>query len=170
MKKNMAFYVDKILNWCKLIENRIVPGESPLRQFCFENFQGYNNFRNRKTKRTGCLDSNLVTTIEEKGVYVDQLRDSTTTAELAHLLGTHRRVAEVVQHFLNCLPRVEVQYTLKPIAQTVLKMDVFVRPRYHFDQLWHGRSEVFWLIVDNEEEILHMESFVVTDKQVRSGT
>lgn len=38
MKKNMAFNVEMLLRWCKLIENRIVPGESPLRQFCKESY------------------------------------------------------------------------------------------------------------------------------------
>jgi hypothetical protein len=31
MKKNMAMNVELILKWCKLIENRLIPGESPLR-------------------------------------------------------------------------------------------------------------------------------------------
>jgi len=38
MKKNMAFNVEVIHKWCKLIENRMIPGDSPLRQFCRENF------------------------------------------------------------------------------------------------------------------------------------
>lgn len=31
MMKNMAFNVDIILKWSKLLENRIMEGESPLR-------------------------------------------------------------------------------------------------------------------------------------------
>jgi hypothetical protein len=31
MKKNMAFEVELLMRWCKLIENRLNPADSPLR-------------------------------------------------------------------------------------------------------------------------------------------
>jgi len=45
-------------------------------------------------------------------------------------------------------------------------MDVFVKPSYVFNPRWHSKSEVFWIIVDNEEEILHMESFIIQAKNL----
>ena len=90
--------------------------------------------------------------------------------EIGYLIDYKRPVAKVVKDFLNYLPQVEVNYiglrhfialfrdfleafmqilaspyTLKPIAQTVLKMDLF-----EYNSRWHSKAEVFWLIVDNE--------------------
>lgn len=40
-------------------------------------------------------------------------------------------------------------------------MDVKIKPTFTWSARWHSKSEVFWIIVDNEEEILHIESFLI---------
>ena len=69
-KKNMAFNVELLLRWCKLIENRMMPCESPLRQFCRESFSGYNAFKMRRENREGFLSSNVVQLLEEKDIHI----------------------------------------------------------------------------------------------------
>jgi hypothetical protein len=59
-----------------------------------------------------------------------------------------------------------VEKVIKPIAQTVLKVDMKLYPQWQFSSQWHSRSEVFWIIVDNYEDILHDETFLVTKEQV----
>ena len=92
MKKNMAFNVEIIHKWCKLIENIIVPGQSPLRQFCRENFQGYNTFKNRKEHKEGYLSSDLIDALDEKGMSIDQIRES-TLEELSYVLDVRKNIA-----------------------------------------------------------------------------
>ena len=46
--------------------------------------------------------------------------------ELANMLTTRKHIAKIVKKFVSYLPQIEVTYTLKPIAQTVLKMDVSI--------------------------------------------
>lgn len=43
-------------------------------------------------------------------------------------------------------------------------MDVFIKPNFTWSTKWHSRNEIFQLIVDNESEILHMETFVLSQK------
>ena len=45
-------------------------------------------------------------------------------------------------------------------------MDVYIYPNFTYTAKWHKKNELFWLIVDNEDEILHMESFTIKAKQV----
>jgi len=73
MKKNMAFNVEVILRCCKLLENRMVPGENPLHQFCKENFFGYNSFKLRKENREGFLSSELIERLEEKEFFIEEI-------------------------------------------------------------------------------------------------
>jgi|JI6StandDraft_1071083.scaffolds.fasta_scaffold29874_4 hypothetical protein len=68
------------------------------------------------------------------------------------------------------LPKVSVAYKIKPIAQTILKVDVEVLPKWYHDAKWHLKSEVFWVFFDDEEEILHSESFLIDEGFVRSRT
>lgn len=41
-------------------------------------------------------------------------------------------------------------------------MDVSVKPLWTFTSRWHSKNEVFWVIVDNEEEILYKDSFTIS--------
>lgn len=43
-------------------------------------------------------------------------------------------------------------------------MDVTVKPLWNYSPRWHSKNEVFWIIVDNEEEILHKDSFTISAK------
>ncbi len=64
-QKNLANLVDTAMRWCKYLENRMIPYQSPLRQFCRENNQGsYNSMRARKEQREGFLDAELVSHLE----------------------------------------------------------------------------------------------------------
>lgn len=74
IKKEMAYNAEMIHKWCKLVENRLIEGESPLRQFCRENWMGYNNFKIRKIHKEGFLSGNLVNMVEEKDMTVDTIR------------------------------------------------------------------------------------------------
>jgi len=49
-------------------------------------------------------------------------------------------------------------------------MEVFIKPTWNWTSRWHSQKEVFWIIVDNEEEIMHIESFVISSKQVFEKT
>lgn len=54
-----------------------------------------------------------------------------------------------------------MNYTLKPIAQTIIKVDVSVVPKWKYNPKWHLKSEVFWILFDDEEELLHSETFTI---------
>ncbi len=69
-----------------------------------------------------------------------------------------------VQQFLRLLPRYDVSYSLKPIAQTIIKITVELKGRFEWRSRWHGGSQYFWIIVDDEIEILHCESVVLTNR------
>lgn len=44
-------------------------------------------------------------------------------------------------------------------------MDVTIKPLWSYSPRWHSKNEVFWITVDNEEEILHKDSFTISAKQ-----
>jgi len=60
------------------------------------------------------------------------------------------------------LPKYDFDYELKPIASTILKIKVTLNGRFHWNNRWHGGSQYFWIIVDDDVEILHCESVVMT--------
>jgi pre-mRNA-splicing helicase BRR2 len=60
------------------------------------------------------------------------------------------------------LPRVQVDYVIKPVAQTVLRVEMKVTPDWKFSPRWHSTREPFWLIIDDEIEILYHEEFIIS--------
>jgi activating signal cointegrator complex subunit 3 len=46
-----------------------------------------------------------------------------------------------------------------------------IKPNFTWNDRWNGKSEPFWIIVDNESEILHSEFFVLhkTDTMMKRG-
>ena len=74
--------------------------------------------------------------------------------------------------YLSYLPYVDVQVDYQPITRTILKVVLSLNADFHWNDRWNGNSEPFWIIVDNEEEILHQEFFALQKKDVtrsRSG-
>ena len=76
MKKNRLQGLETIIKWCKLIENRMNPYDIPLRQFCKENYQGYNARKTRYEKQEGFMPADLCVRLEEKNVRIDDLREA----------------------------------------------------------------------------------------------
>jgi len=42
--------------------------------------------------------------------------------------------------FCSYIPRLDITYTIKPIAQTILKIDLSIRPIFKFNPKWHLKS------------------------------
>ncbi len=53
---------------------------------------------------------------------------------------TNHHMIGILRDFCEYLPRLEVNYTIKPIAQTILKIDLSIIPRFRFSNKWHSKS------------------------------
>ena len=73
--------------------------------------------------------------------------------------------------FLGYVPRLELEVTLLPLTRAILKVHLSIKPNFTWNDRWNGKSEPFWIFVDNESEILHSEFFVLhkNDTMMKSG-
>lgn len=60
-------------------------------------------------------------------------------------------------------------HDVKPVAQTILKISITITPKWIWTQRWHNNAESFYIIVDDEIEILHQETIRINKKNVLSG-
>jgi hypothetical protein len=157
--------VQIILKWCKYIENRMYKENNPLRQFLKISYTGYNSMRQKKD---GFMPKDFYDRMDEVGLGVNDAIDLGPQDLSAKLGINHHRsaIAGEILRYCKYLPRVSVSYWVKPIAQTILKIDVDVLPRWNHDPKWHLKGEVFWVFFDDEEEILHSESFLIDEEFV----
>ena len=61
--------------------------------------------------------------------------------------------------FVNTLPYLDIDIQYQPITRTILKVQLTINADFTWNDRWNGNSEPFWIIVDNENEILHQEYF-----------
>ena len=65
------------------------------------------------------------------------------------------------------MPFVDYTLDIRPIAQTILKVDIYLKPMFFWHKFWHKRTERYWVIVDNEKEILHYENYGLNEKNFK---
>ena len=64
------------------------------------------------------------------------------------------------------MPFTDVEYVIKPIAQTILKVDLNIIPRWTHNNKWHSKAEIFWILFDDQQELLHSETVTVDEEFV----
>jgi hypothetical protein len=82
--------------------------------------------------------------------------------ELVHIINCGHQATAIFKKFCYYLPNLEVIKDIKPIASTILKVSLSVTPNWRFSSRWHLRNEPFWVFVDDEEELLHNEEFLIS--------
>lgn len=174
-KKNLANLVDTVLKWCKFLEARMIPYQSPLRQFCKENNQGsYNTMRARKEQREGFLESYYLNALENQknatgDYYTLDLNEilEMDAEELAFRAGFNNPSAgRHIKKYASYIPRIKVTYNIKPITSSILKITLTVLAEYEFTPRWHSKTELFLIYVHDEAEILHNETIAFTNKHL----
>ena len=99
------------------------------------------------------------------GRYLDE-HDDLGRQALLGLKKHHPKVAEL-KRFCEYLPFLAVEYSVKPIAQTILKIDVTLTPQFYHNPKWHGKSEIFWLFFDDQQELLHSETLSIDEEYIK---
>lgn len=161
-KKNQTENVRVILDWCKYVENRIYKDDSPLKQFTRFSYTGYNAMRTKK-QMDGFLNKNCYEDFARSenltvGRFLEG--DDTDRMALLELRKMHPKVHEL-KRFCEYMPFLSVEYTIKPIAQTILKIDVTMTPKFEYNPKWHNKSEIFWILFDDSQELLHSETISI---------
>lgn len=176
-QKNLANLVDTAMRWCKYLENRVLPYQSPLRQFCKENNQGsFNTMRMRKEQREGFLQAEYVETLENQknnGEYfclpINEILDLDID-ELTNRLGfKNNSIGKHVRKFATFIPNLKLKYSVKPITATILKIMLTIHGDWAWNPRWHSKNEIFMVYIHDESEILHHETIAITEKNIKEG-
>lgn len=68
---------------------------------------------------------------------------------------------EELKKFLVHVPKIDLEVQVMPITRAILKVQLIIKPNFEWSDRWNGKNEPFWILVDNESEILHSEFFVL---------
>ena len=79
----------------------------------------------------------------------------------------NRDMAHTVRKYINYLPKIEVTWSFKPVASTILKCFLTITPVWNWSPNWHLHNEPFIIMIDDELEILHSETIMIPKKIVK---
>lgn len=74
-----------------------------------------------------------------------------------------------LRKFLSYIPRLELEVNILPITRAILKVQLTITPKFEWNDRWNGKNEPFWIIVDNDSEILHSEFFQLHKADVKKA-
>ena len=137
-----------LLSLCKSIEKRVWAYEHPFRQFD--------------------LPVAVLRNLDERGTSgsVDSLRDM-EPAEIGSLVH-NQRMGVTIAKLLDNFPTVTVEAEIAPLNRDVLRVKLFITPDFKWNDRHHGRSESYWIWVENSEtsEIYHHEFFILSRRKL----
>lgn len=135
LKKNLGQLTLKILNFCKMIEQRIWTVETPLRQYMD-------------------LPEKLFQRIEQQEhITWDHLR-SMTADQLAIVI-KNENISKKIHKFLELFPYLNIEVYAQPITRNQVKVQVELTKKFKWNYEVHGGSLHFWVFVlDVDEESL----------------
>jgi pre-mRNA-splicing helicase BRR2 len=145
MKRGWAGLMYKALDMCKMVEKRMWPSMTPLRQF-------------------PGIPADIVRRAERKEFPWYRYFDL-DPAELGELIGLPK-AGRLVHRLVHQFPKMEIQAHAQPITRSMLKVELTLTPDFKWDEKVHGSTETFWVVVEDVdgEMILFHEQFLLRER------
>ena len=141
LKRGWASLTSRTLALCKMVEKRVWGSQSPLRQF-------------------NLIPEIIIRKLEKNSdIQWDRYYDlkSTDLGEMVKI----PKMGKSLHKYVHMFPKMQLSALVQPITRILLKIDLTIVPDFQYDETIHGKSCLFYIIVeDNDgEKILHYESF-----------
>lgn len=144
------------LAWCQILDKRVLPNTHILRQFTLNCSVGKLTNQNAKVTRFGYLKDDIVYRLEQFRVSMDDLYERKLD-DAGRYIGPAYQ--DELYKFAGFVPYLETEISAQPITRTILKVQLTITAQFNWNDRWNGKSEPFWIIVDNDHEVLHSEYF-----------
>ena len=158
MNKNYALLSKVALRWCQIIDKRLKPDDHPLKQFTVDCHVGKLTNPNQHVTRYGYIKDEIVYRVHTADLTMDKLYRG-EFEDVHRYLGPNG--VDELKKFLSCIPKFELEVQCQPITRAILKVHLTLKPNFEWNGRWNGKNEPFWIFVDNDEEILHSEFFML---------
>jgi pre-mRNA-splicing helicase BRR2 len=140
LRRGWAELSVRMLKVCKMVDRRMWPSQTPLRQF-------------------GKLDEGLLRKIEKKDMEWDRFYDL-KPSDIGELLREPKR-GKTVHKLVHQFPRMELRAHVQPVTRSTLRVELSLAPDFQYSSSVHGPSQLWWVLVEDAdgEALVHYESF-----------
>lgn len=138
-----------MLSICKSIDRRTWHFDHPLTQFD--------------------LSESVLKNIRNKDPSMESLRDLSAPelGDLVHNMGAGKNLYKIIGKF----PYLDVDADAFPITSNVVRMNVTLSPDFVWDERYHGRVQIFWVLVEEstDSKILHVDKLILRRNQMNNS-
>ena len=176
LKKNIAYLSMTVLRMCRFIENNIRDDLSCLRMFCNDNVKReiLSIRRGQDIKENKFFLEDMTCKKIERKMHGENLnynlysnvKNMREEQEIGYTMKLNHGESYKLRKLLFCYPLIDVEYVIRPIAQTILKVDLTVIPDFYYSKQFHLPKENFEIIVEFNGDILHHEQFGIFTKNL----
>lgn len=165
--QNAASLAETILVVTRNLENCVGPDQTPLRMFCLDNYERSAvamKAQNHEVSRMNYLQGATCLKLETFGqgmmnVYdVGSMRDNFAPVFDLHLPEAQTKLLRMA---VNAFPLLDIEYEVKPIAQSILEVTVYIKPMLRHNRPWHFGREVVWVLAVDGRELLHHSQVLI---------
>ena len=147
VKRGWSVLARKCLLWCKIVERRMWPIQTVLRQF-------------------KAVSDDVCRRIERKGLSNEDL-SLMTPPEIGDIVRNARAGREIAE-MLSQVPRVDATAYVQPLSRSTLLVKIDLQPDYEYSAAVHADTEIFWLFVEDvsQQHCLYSDQFGLKPWQV----
>ena len=149
-------------NWMKYIERRVPPNTNPLWQFTFESLNTKVNKGKKKVR--GEISKDICYKLDNAGLIQIEDIENEDISTLSNLLNLSKPSVSEIYKLLHIIPNFDIKVESKPLTRTILNITITLTPIFKWYKKYNGYAESFWVIIDNQTEIIHYENFLLTPK------
>ena len=149
-------------NWMKYIERRVPPNTNPLWQFTYESLNTKANKGKKKVR--GEISKENCYKIDNANLIQIEDIENEDISTLSSLLNLSKPAVKDIYKLLNVIPNFHIKVESKPLTRTILNISITLTPNFRWVKKYNGYAESFWVIIDNQTEIIHYENFLLTPK------
>jgi pre-mRNA-splicing helicase BRR2 len=138
-KKRWASVAVKLLELAVMVDRKLWRSQSPLRQFT-------------------AIPEVLVRKLERISDIPWEKYYDLTPQDFGDMVKMPK-MGKTLHKFVHMLPRLHIDLRAYPISRSLLRLDIECTPDFEFQEAVHGRSVVFWLMVEDGDgqQLLHIE-------------
>ena len=151
IKRGWSVVARRCLEWCKIVELRMWPIQTVLRQF-------------------RSVPDDVCRKIERKGLSNEEL-SLLSASELGEIVRSPK-LGNWIHSLLQQIPKIDVTAYVQPLSRSTLMMKIDVQPDYQFDPTVHSDNEFFWVFIEDvsQQHCLFSDQFSVRSWQVKAKT
>eukprot|EP00435_Cladocopium_sp_Y103_P029385 s1966_g7.t1 len=169
---NMSEMSDRLLEWCKMIDQRLWQSQHVLRHFCYPPGSANSNKGGKSLDegpKGGVLKEQIVKKLEDANFDYWTILNM-TVSELTNITGS-KDWGRAVDKYMRRVPNLTLDAKIQPITSTIMRITLTIKPDFDWSDRWSGPSEPFWVWVENPEsqDILHSEYYVLHKRNLQDS-